>query len=77
MLGVRIGKVCKSPTIQGRDSMARRFCDTCHRFTNSATPNVDILTSYDRLPFSCMSGNQMFRDLRAIESRLSTASESY
>ena len=30
---------------------------------DSATPVVDPLMSYDRLPFSCMSGNQMSRDL--------------
>ena len=34
---------------QGRDSMARRFCDTCHRFTNSATAVASPLMSYERL----------------------------
>ena len=48
--------------------MTRRFCDTCCRFTNSATAIASPPMIYDRLAFSYMSGNQMSQNLRAIES---------
>ena len=53
----------------GWDSMACRFCDTYRRFTNSGSPVIGPLMSYDRPDFSYMPGNQMSQDLRAIESR--------
>ena len=37
--------------IQGRDSIAHRFCDTCCSFAKSATAVVTSLMSYDRLAF--------------------------